>query len=54
MSKEKQKSEGDTVMEENTPETAREANRLAWVAIWISVVAVVISAVSVVISLSMA
>ena len=39
-------------MEESTPETAQEANCLAWVAIWVSLVAVVISAVSVAISLS--
>jgi len=38
--------EGDTVIEENTFEAAQEANRLAWVAIWVSVVAVVISIVS--------
>ena len=53
MSKKKQILEGDTVMEENTLETAQETNRLAWVAIWVSVVAVVISAVSVAISLSL-
>ena len=39
-------SEDDTVIEQNTSEAGQEANRLAWVAIWVSVVAVVISAVS--------
>ena len=44
--------EGDTVIEGNMFDAAQEANRLAWVAIWVSVIAVVISVVSVVISLS--
>ena len=39
-------SEDDTVIEENTFKAAQEANRLAWIAIWVSVVAVVISAIS--------
>ncbi len=46
-------SEDDTVIEENTFEAAQEANRLARIAIWVSVIAVVISAVSAATSLSL-
>ncbi len=45
--------EDDTVKGENTSEAAQEANRLAWIAIWVSIVAVVISVVSALASLSL-
>ena len=44
--------EDNTLEQRNPFEAVREANRLAWVAIWISIVAVVISAVSAMVSLS--
>ena len=44
--------EDDSVMERNALEIARDADRLAWIALWISVFAVVISVVSAAIGLS--
>jgi len=45
-------SEDNTVEQRNPFEAVREANHLAWVAIWVSVVAVVISVVSAMVSMS--
>ena len=47
--------EGDTVkdLQRNSLDIAQEANRLAWVAIWVSVIAVVISVVSALAGLSL-
>ena len=44
--------EDNTVEQRNPFEAVREANHLAWVAIWVSVIAVVISVVSAMVSLS--
>ena len=43
----------ETVIERNPFEIAQGADRLAWIAMWVSVVAVVISVVSAAISLSL-
>ncbi len=46
-------SQDDIVKKRNALETAQGADRLAWVAMWISIVAVVISVTSAAISLSL-